>query len=113
MSKVEGVIEKIQKLTETRASASSKVQPDELEVFGKYVATQLRDLPMYNRVKLQDRIQSMIAKERLLLLQPPRPPPSPMLSATSSYGGDSDTEIGFLNEDNVVDEGNYLIRNLK
>ncbi|KAB0802688.1 hypothetical protein PPYR_04874 [Photinus pyralis] len=70
-----------------------KAPSHEVDVFGAYVAAQLRDLPMRNRLSCQDKIQTMLTKERLKLLDPPRPPPSPMLSGTSSYGGDSDDDI--------------------
>ncbi|XP_075233759.1 uncharacterized protein LOC142331614 [Lycorma delicatula] len=62
--------------------------PDEVDVFGKYVAAQLRDRPMRNRLTCQDKIQSMLTKERIKLLESPGLSP-PMLSGTSSYAGDS------------------------
>lgn len=110
LSKVEGAIEKLQKITESRPSTSNKVQPDEVDVFGKYVAAQLRDLPMRNRLTCQDKIQSMLTKERLKLLESPRPSPSPMLSGTSSYGGDSDDDASIQNE--FITEGDFVYRNL-
>lgn len=110
LSKVEGAIAKLQKITENRVSTSNKVQPDEVDVFGKYVAAQLRDLPMRNRLVCQDKIQSMLTKERLKLLESPRPSASPMLSGTSSYAGDSEDDVSIQNE--YLVEGDFVYTNL-
>lgn len=96
LSKVENVIDKLQKLTDNRPSVSKAIPADEVELFGKYVATQLRDLPIRNRLILQDKIQSMLTRERLSLLSATPPQYSPMLSNNSSVnGGESDDNTDF------------------
>lgn len=98
LSQIEVAIEKLQKITDGRPSISNKIYRDEAEIFGKYVAAQLRDLPMINRLTCQDKIQSMLTKERLKLLESMRPSNPQMLSETSSCGGDSDEESSLQNE---------------
>lgn len=109
LNKVESAIEKLQKLSEGRSSMSNKPRADEVDVFGTYVAAQLRDLPLKNRLTCQDKIQSMLTKERLKLLDPPQADRSPMLSAPSSYYGDSE---GDATENQFLTEGSFVYRNL-
>ncbi|XP_031336096.1 uncharacterized protein LOC116182403 [Photinus pyralis] len=109
LSKVESAIDKLQKISESRSPVPIKAPSHEVDVFGAYVAAQLRDLPMRNRLSCQDKIQTMLTKERLKLLDPPRPPPSPMLSGTSSYGCDSDDDV---ETPRFISEGDLLYRQL-
>lgn len=98
LSKVEEAIEKLRKITDSRPSTSNQVQLDEADIFGKYVAVQLRGLPLRNQLAFQDKIQSMLTKERLKLLESRTPSPPQVLSGTSSSGGDSDEEASIRNE---------------
>ncbi|RZF40613.1 hypothetical protein LSTR_LSTR007496 [Laodelphax striatellus] len=65
LTRVEQAVEKLQNITKNCSSE----QMDEMDVFGKYVAAQLRDLPLKNRLKFQSKIQTMLMKERLSLLR--------------------------------------------
>lgn len=97
---MENAIEKLNKITANRPSATN-YQADEAEVFGKYVATQLRELPIKNRLTLQDKIQSMLTRERIALLPSTPSPFSPMISnsTSSQYGMDSDDDYTPLTTD--------------
>ncbi|XP_046674615.1 uncharacterized protein LOC124363410 [Homalodisca vitripennis] len=107
LSKVEVAIDKLQKLTENRPS-TSRIPIDEVDAFGKYVTAQIRELPLVNRLKLQEKIQRLISGERLKLLEGPRRA-SPMISGSSSnYGQGSDDE----SRDNFITENEFIYRNL-
>ncbi|KAG8314414.1 hypothetical protein J6590_093171 [Homalodisca vitripennis] len=107
LCKVEVAIDKLQKLTENRPS-TSRIPIDEVDAFGKYVTAQIRELPLVNRLKLQEKIQRLISGERLKLLEGPRRA-SPMISGSSSnYGQGSDDE----SRDNFITENEFIYRNL-
>lgn len=107
LSKVEGAIEKLQKLTENRPS-TSRAPMDEVDAFGKYVTAQIRDLPLVHRLKLQEKIQTLISKERLKLLEGPSRE-SPMISGSSSNCGQGSDDEG---SDNFITENEFIYRNL-
>ncbi|KAB0802579.1 hypothetical protein PPYR_04765 [Photinus pyralis] len=107
LSKVEGAIEKLQKITEGRTCTLTKVLSDDSEGFGKYIPAQLKDLPMVNRLILQETIQAM----RLKLLQTLRTALSPLLSRTLSHGGYSGND--YTLEEEVTADGSLIYLNLK
>ncbi|KAK9500890.1 hypothetical protein O3M35_002061 [Rhynocoris fuscipes] len=97
LSNIDGASEKLRKITDKR-TLSSRI--DELDVFGKYIASQLM-----NRLIRQEKIQSMLVKERLNLLESPSNFPSVVFSEnSSSYAGDSD-------EHSNTAEGNFVYIN--
>lgn len=56
LAKVECAIEKLREITENRPLTSSNVQADEVDVFGKYVAAQLKELHLKNQLACQEKI---------------------------------------------------------
>ncbi|XP_054259915.1 uncharacterized protein LOC128984603 [Macrosteles quadrilineatus] len=106
LARIESTVHKLQQITaNNRASTTSNVSADEVDLFGNYVAAQLKELPLRNRLTCQEKIQSMLTKERLALLASPEPPmssPSPMLSGKSSYGNLSDD-----NDEYTTDQQTY------
>lgn len=109
LSKVEGAIEKLQKLTENRPRPSTSFAPmDEVGAFGKYVSAQIKDLPLVDRLRLQDKILTLISRERLKLLEGPSRQ-SPMISGSSSnYSHASEDE----RSDNFITEHEYTYQEL-
>lgn len=82
LSKVEHAIEKLVKVTAKPQPISiTSTELDEVSAFGSYVVAQLQALPPRSRLILQDKMKSLITKERLKIIV--SPDPSPMLSAAS------------------------------
>ncbi|XP_054267099.1 uncharacterized protein LOC128989250 [Macrosteles quadrilineatus] len=118
LARIESTVHKLQQITaNNRASTTSNVSADEVDLFGNYVAAQLKELPLRNRLTCQEKIQSMLTKERLALLASPEPPmssPSPMLSGKSSYGNLSDDNDEYTTDQQTyTTDGPFLYRQLE
>lgn len=64
VSNVSAAIDKLDKLAEKNMS----VPLDEFDVFGKHIATQLRQLPLYNALLCEEKIEDIIRQQRLQIL---------------------------------------------
>lgn len=63
-------------ILKTVVGKSERNEETEFDVFGKYVASQLKQLPLENAVLLQIKFQSMIGEERLYLLRQSKEAPT-------------------------------------
>ncbi|KAF5283204.1 hypothetical protein FQR65_LT14033 [Abscondita terminalis] len=64
VSNVSAAIDKLDKFSEKNMSISV----DEFDVFGKHIATQLRQLPLYNALLCEEQIEAVVRQQRLRLL---------------------------------------------
>lgn len=97
-TRFEKSVSQLQKIAEL-STADSEDQHDK---FGKFVAAQLRDMPLRSVIILQEKIQGLITTERLRLLDTIASPRT--TSSLSSMPWSSPSVSDASNQDHVEDE---------
>lgn len=101
LSATDEIIEKLDKLTHNYTDDDE----NEYVVFGKHVATQLNKLPVERAVVCQEKIQSILTQERLLLVSKFRAPArSASSSPVSSSLADRSASPSADDESSLADE---------
>lgn len=83
----------IDKLEAISVASASKVQSDEFDIYGQYIATQLRLLPTINALTCQEEFQRIITRERIKVLNLQTVSPSPSYYDTSNCATNSSIYI--------------------